>query len=225
MSFISQLMDFILHIDEHLVNIVKEYGTLTYAILFSIVFVETGLVIMPFLPGDSMLFAAGALAPQGALNIWILFIVLFAAAVIGDTVNYHIGKFLGLGVYNHPKLGKFIKKDHLDKAEDFFNTHGGKTIAIARFMPFIRTFIPFVAGASKMRYGYFITYNIVGAILWVGICLFAGFFFGNIKIVKDNFEIVLILIILVSVLPAVFSFLQSYFVRRKIKRNGSRNKN
>lgn len=205
MNIISQLLDFILHIDEHLVNIVKDYGTLTYGILFLIIFIETGLVIMPFLPGDSMLFAAATLAPQGALNIWILFIVCVLAAVIGDTVNYHIGKFIGLGIVNHPKLGRFIKEEHMIKATNFFNKYGGKTIVIARFMPFIRTFIPFVAGASRMRYSYFILYNIIGGALWVAICLGLGYFFGNIPVVKNNFEIVLIVIILVSVLPAVIS--------------------
>lgn len=210
MNIISQLMDFILHIDEHLVNIVKDYGTLTYGILFLIVFIETGLVIMPFLPGDSMLFAAATLAPQGALNIWILFIVCALAAIIGDTLNYHIGKFVGLGVSNHPTFGRFIKKEHLDKATHFFNKYGGKTIVMARFMPFIRTFIPFVAGASRMHYSYFILYNIIGAVLWVGICLGLGYFFGNIPVVKNNFEIVLILIILVSVLPAVISGIKAW---------------
>ncbi|WP_313018678.1 VTT domain-containing protein [Macrococcoides bohemicum] len=209
MSILTQLMDFILHIDEHLVNIVKDYGTLTYAILFGIVFVETGLVIMPFLPGDSMLFAAGALAPQGAINIWFLFILLSLAAIIGDTLNYHIGKWVGYGIVNHPKIGRLIKQDHMLKAENFFNTYGGKTIVIARFMPFIRTFIPFVAGASSMKYNYFILYNIIGAVAWVGICLAGGYFFGNIPVVKNNFEIVLILIILVSILPAVISVIKN----------------
>lgn len=215
MSLISQLIDFILHIDEHLVNIVKEYGTLTYAILFLIVFVETGLVIMPFLPGDSLLFAAATLAPQGALNIWILFIVCTIAAIIGDTVNYHIGKYIGLGIANHPKLGRFIKEEHLNKATYFFNKYGGKTIVIARFMPFIRTFIPFVAGASRMNYKYFITYNVVGALVWVGICLSLGYFFGNIPIVKNNFEIVLILIIFVSILPGIIGVINGMRGRNK----------
>ncbi|TDM04134.1 VTT domain-containing protein [Macrococcus carouselicus] len=215
MNIISQLMDFILHIDEHLIHIVSQYGTLTYGILFLIIFVETGLVIMPFLPGDSLLFAAAALAPQGALNIWILFSVCFIAAVIGDTLNYHIGKLVGLGVSNHPTFGRFIKEEHLLKATNFFNKYGGKTIVMARFMPFIRTFIPFVAGASRMHYTYFILYNIIGAFLWVAICLGLGYFFGNIPAVKDNFEIVLILIIVVSVLPAVISAIKGWKASRK----------
>ena len=215
MNLLATLIDFILHIDEHLINIVKDYGTTTYAILFLIIFVETGLVIMPFLPGDSLLFAAGALAPQGALNIWLLFIVCAVAAVIGDTVNYHIGKVTGLGVTNHQTFGRLIKTEHLAKATDFFNQYGGKTIVFARFMPFIRTFIPFVAGASRMNYSYFIIYNIIGAVLWVAICLGLGYFFGNIPIVKDNFEIVLIVIILVSILPAVISGLKGLTDRRK----------
>ncbi|TDM11856.1 VTT domain-containing protein [Macrococcus lamae] len=215
MNVISALIDFILHIDEHLINIVKDYGTLTYAILFLIIFVETGLVIMPFLPGDSLLFASAALAPQGALNIWLLFLVCTVAAVLGDTVNYHIGKAAGLGVTKHRTFGRFIKTEHLDKATDFFNKYGGKTIIMARFMPFIRTFIPFVAGASRMNYRYFIIFNIIGAVLWVGICLGLGYFFGNIPIVKDNFEIVLILIILVSVLPALVSGIRGLLNARK----------
>lgn len=209
MSILSQLLDFILHIDEHLVNIVRDYGGLTYAILFAIIFVETGLVIMPFLPGDSMLFAAGALAPQGALNIWLLFILLSLAAIIGDTLNYHIGKWVGYGIVNHPKIGRFIKQDHMLKAEAFFNKYGGKTILLARFMPLIRTFIPFVAGASNMKYSYFILYNVIGAVAWVGICLAGGYFFGNIPFVKNNFEIVLIVIILVSILPAVIGVINN----------------
>ncbi|GGA96181.1 cytochrome O ubiquinol oxidase [Macrococcus hajekii] len=215
MNLISQLIDFILHIDEHLIHLVSQYGTLTYGILFLIIFVETGLVMMPFLPGDSMLFAAAALAPQGALNIWILFVVCFVAAVIGDTLNYHIGKAVGLGVTKHPKFGRFIKEEHMIKATHFFNKYGGKTIVMARFMPFIRTFIPFVAGASRMHYSYFILYNIIGAFLWVAICLGLGYFFGNIPVVKDNFEIVLILIILVSVLPAIFSAFKAWRENRR----------
>ncbi|UTH14718.1 VTT domain-containing protein [Macrococcus equipercicus] len=215
MNIISSLIDFILHIDDYLVTIVKDYGTMTYAILFLIVFVETGLVIMPFLPGDSLLFAAAALAPQGALNIWLLFIVCVIAAVLGDTVNYHIGKAAGLGVTNHRTFGRFIKTEHLEKATTFFNKYGGKTIVMARFMPFIRTFIPFVAGASRMHYSYFILYNIIGAVVWVAVCLGLGYFFGNLPVVKNNFEVVLILIIVVSVLPAVISGIRGLMAGRQ----------
>ncbi|MEO4054544.1 DedA family protein [Solibacillus sp. CAU 1738] len=203
MSIIQGLIDFILHIDEHLVEIIQQFGAWSYGILFSVVFVETGVVIMPFLPGDSLLFASGALAAIGAFNLGLLLIVFFAAAVIGDTVNYHIGKTIGTSIPPESFLGKFIKKERMDAAQNFFNKHGGKTIVIARFMPFIRTFIPFVAGASRMNYKYFIVYNVVGAVLWVLSCTLIGYFFGNIPIIKENFSTVLILIIFISVLPAI----------------------
>ncbi|KAA1039566.1 cytochrome O ubiquinol oxidase [Macrococcus equipercicus] len=211
----TYLLDLMLHIDQYLVNLVKDYGVLTYAILFLMIFIETGLVVMPFLPGDSLLFAAAALAPQGALNIVLLFIICTLAAVIGDTVNYQIGKYAGLGITKSRNAGRFIKGEHLEKATRFFNAYGGKTIIMARFMPFIRTFIPFVAGASHMQYRYFLTYNIIGALLWVSICLGLGYFFGNIPVVKNNFEIVLIVIVLISVLPAVISGISAWLGSRK----------
>lgn len=208
MTIIQELISFILHIDEHLVEVIKNFGTGTYAILFLIVFVETGVVVFPFLPGDSLLFASGTFAAIGALNIAFLLIVFFIAAVIGDTVNYHIGKKVGTTIRPGSFLGKFIDQEKMTKAENFFNKYGGKTIVIARFMPFIRTFVPFVAGASRMNYRYFLIYNVVGAILWVGICTVAGYFFGNIPIVKNNFSTVILLIIFVSVLPAIISVIQ-----------------
>lgn len=214
MTIIQSLINFILHIDQHLVEIIQNFGVWSYAILFLIVFVETGLVIFPFLPGDSLLFASGALAAMDAFNIAVLLIVFFAAAVIGDTVNYHIGKKVGMTIKPGSLIGKIINQDKMNKAEDFFNRHGGKTIVIARFMPFIRTFVPFVAGASRMNYRYFLIYNIVGAVLWVGICTIAGFFFGNIPIVKDNFSTVLLLIIFLSVLPAIISIVKSRFPKK-----------
>lgn len=209
MSIIQGVIDFILHIDEHLVEIIQQFGAWSYGILFSIVFVETGVVIMPFLPGDSLLFASGTLAALGAFNLGLLIAIFFAAAVIGDTVNYHVGKAVGTSIPPNSFLGKVINKERMETAQNFFNKHGGKTIVIARFMPFIRTFIPFVAGASRMNYKYFIVYNVVGATLWVLSCTLLGYFFGNIPIIKDNFSTVLILIIIISVLPAIISALRA----------------
>ena len=214
MSIIQGLISFILHIDTHLIEIIDIFGVWSYAILFLIVFVETGLVIFPFLPGDSLLFASGAFAAVDAFNIVSLLIVFFTAAVIGDTVNYHIGKKVGTSIPPSSFLGKVINQERMQVAEAFFNKHGGKTIVIARFMPFIRTFAPFIAGASRMNYRYFITYNIVGAALWVGTCTMAGYLFGNIKIVKENFSTVLLLIIFLSVLPAIISIIQNRFSKK-----------
>ena len=209
MGLITSLIDFILHIDEHLVEIIQQFGNWSYGILFSIVFVETGLVIMPFLPGDSLLFASGALAALGAFSLPIVLVVFLAAAIIGDTVNYHIGQKVGTSIPEDSWFGRLVNKERMQIAQDFFNKHGGKTIVIARFMPFVRTFIPFVAGASRMNYGYFLMYNVVGAFLWVFICTLAGYFFGNIPIVKENFSTVLLLIIFVSVVPAIIGALKS----------------
>ena len=209
MGLITSLIDFILHIDEHLVEIIQQFGNWSYGILFSIVFVETGLVIMPFLPGDSLLFASGALAALGAFSLPIVLVVFLTAAIIGDTVNYHIGQKVGTSIPEDSWFGRLVNKERMQIAQDFFNKHGGKTIVIARFMPFVRTFIPFVAGASRMNYGYFLMYNVVGAFLWVFICTFAGYFFGNIPIVKENFSTVLLLIIFVSVVPAIIGALKA----------------
>lgn len=209
MGIIQGLISFILHIDEHLVDIIQNFGVWSYAILFLIVFIETGVVIFPFLPGDSLLFASGAFAAGGAFQLGLLMFVFFVAAVLGDTVNYQIGKKVGTSIPPNSLLGKWINQDKLHKSQQFFNKHGGKTIVIARFMPFIRTFAPFVAGASKMNYRYFITYNIAGAALWVTVATLLGYFFGNIPIVKDNFSTVLLLIIFVSILPGIISVLKS----------------
>ncbi|WP_338450393.1 VTT domain-containing protein [Niallia oryzisoli] len=208
MTIIQTIIDFILHIDEHLVEIIKNFGGWSYGIVFLIVFVETGLVIFPFLPGDSLLFASGALAAMGAFNIVFLFIIFLLAAVFGDTVNYHIGRKVGTTISHGSFMGRVINQDKMMKAEAFFNKHGGKTILIARFMPFIRTFVPFIAGASRMNYRYFLIYNVVGAAFWVGICTILGYFFGNIPIVKDNFSTVLLAIIFISVLPAIIGMIQ-----------------
>lgn len=209
MSIIQSLIDFILHIDEHLVEIIKEFGAWSYGILFAIVFTETGVVIFPFLPGDSLLFASGALAAQGAFSMMTLLIVFLTSAILGDTLNYHIGKKVGVSIPPKSFLGRVINQDRMYAAQQFFNKHGGKTIVMARFMPFIRTFIPFIAGASRMNYKYFIIYNVFGALLWVLSCVFLGYFFGNIPIIKDNFSTVIILIIIISVLPAVFGVIKS----------------
>ena len=209
MGLITSLIDFILHIDEHLVEIIQQFGNWSYGILFTIVFVETGLVIMPFLPGDSLLFASGALAALGAFSLPIVLVVFLTAAIIGDTVNYHIGQKVGTSIPEDSWFGRLVNKERMQIAQDFFNKHGGKTIVIARFMPFVRTFIPFVAGASRMNYGYFLLYNVVGAFLWVFICTLAGYFFGNIPIVKENFSTVLLLIIFVSVVPAIIGALKA----------------
>ena len=205
MEILKNLIDIFLHLDEYLSSIITAYGTWTYAILFIVIFIETGLVIMPFLPGDSLLFAAGTFAALGSLNIWLLVGLLIGAAFLGDTVNYFIGHYLGQRAYNI----KWIKKEYFDKTHAFFEKHGGKAIFLARFVPIVRTFAPFVAGIGKMTYGYFITYNIVGGAVWVLLFTFTGYLFGNIPFVKKNFEYVIIVIILVSVLPMLFEWLKS----------------
>lgn len=209
MMLIEHLISFIVHIDEHLIEIIRDFGNWTYGILFAIIFVETGLVIFPFLPGDSLLFAAGTFAALGSLNYSLLIAVFFFAAVIGDSVNYEIGKKIGTTIRPNTFMGKMINPEKMQKAQDFFNKHGGKTILIARFMPFIRTFIPFVAGASRMKYSYFLMYNVIGAAVWVVVCTTLGYFFGNIPIIRDNFSTVIILIIFLSVVPAVIGYFKS----------------
>jgi membrane-associated protein len=204
------LFDLFLHLDEHLANIINQYGVWTYAILFLIIFMETGFVVTPFLPGDSLLFAAGSLVPFSDLNIWLLLVLLIIAAIAGDTVNYWIGHYLGDRAYNI----KWIKKEYLDRTHAFFQKHGGKTIFLARFVPIVRTFAPFVAGMGKMSYGYFFSYNVFGGIVWVLLFTLLGYFFGNIPFVKANFELVIIAIILVSVVPAVWEAMKA---RREIR--------
>lgn len=207
-----ELLDFILHVDAHLLEFITDYGVWIYAILFLIIFVETGLVVMPFLPGDSLLFAAGALAAStGAMNPYILVILLFVAAVLGDTLNYHIGKFIGPRVFEIES--RFINKKHLMYTQKFFEKHGGKTIIFARFVPFARTFAPFVAGAGHMNYKYFLSFNIIGAICWVGSFVILGYLFGNMPIVKDNFTHLIFGIIIISVLPGIIGF-----IRQKLKK-------
>jgi membrane-associated protein len=197
MEQIKFLIDLFLHLDEYLARIILDYGMWTYAILFFVIFMETGFVVTPFLPGDSLLFAAGTFAALGSLNVWLIVGLLFIAAVLGDAANYTIGHYLGERAYNI----KWIKKEYLDKTHAFFEKHGGKAIFLARFVPIVRTFAPFVAGIGKMTYGYFATYNIVGGAVWVTLFTLLGYFFGNLSFVKQNFELVIVAIILISVVP------------------------
>lgn len=207
MSFLYTAIDFILHLDKYLNIIIDKFGPWTYVILFSIVFIETGVVIMPFLPGDSLIFAAGTFSAIGNLNIITIFLSLWAAAVIGDNLNYRIGKFIGSKIYEKDNL-RFIKKEHLDKTNKFYEKHGGFAVIIARFMPIIRTFSPFVAGIGEMKYSKFLFFDILGGALWVGIFSFAGFLFGNLPFVKKNFSLIAIGIVLISITPAVIAFIK-----------------
>ena len=206
MSLIQTLIEYILHLDKFLGQIIQQYGTWTYLLLFLVIFMETGFVVTPFLPGDSLIFAAGTFAGMGYLNIAILFIVLCAAAILGDTVNYWIGHYIGPRAFSGNI--RFLKKEYLDRTHAFYEKHGGKTIIIARFIPIIRTFAPFVAGVGAMTYGKFITYNLVGGVLWVALFTFLGYFFGSLPFVRDNFTFVILAIVFISVLPAVFEFLR-----------------
>jgi membrane-associated protein len=207
MDLVHWIVDFLLHLDRHLAQVISTYGTWTYALLFAIVFMETGLVVTPFLPGDSLLFAAGSFAALGALDVRLLFALLVFAAVLGDNLNYAIGRYLGPKVF-HYERSRFFNPDHLRKTHGFYEKYGVKTIIIARFVPIVRTFSPFVAGVGAMSYPRFLAFDVVGGILWVGICVFAGYFFGNLPVVKQNFTLVILAIILVSILPAVFEFLR-----------------
>ena len=197
---LASLIDFVLHIDQHLIELTQTYGLWIYAILFLIVFCETGLVVTPFLPGDSLLFAAGAVAALGGMNVHIAAGLLLAAAVIGDAVNFAIGKYFGEKLFAKPD-SRVFKREYLDKTHAFYEKYGGKTIILARFVPIVRTFAPFVAGMGNMHYGRFIRYNVIGALMWVGLLTYAGYFFGELPVVKNNFGLVVIGIIMVSVLP------------------------
>ncbi len=218
MELIHWTIDLVLHFHLHLQQFIADYGPLTYLILFVIIFCETGLVVTPILPGDSLLFAAGAFAAldsPDSLNLGLLFLLLGVAAVLGDAVNYAIGNFMGPRVLNRD--GRFLKKKYLDRTHQFYERYGGKTIILARFVPIVRTFAPFLAGVGSMSYLKFASYNIIGAILWISLCLFSGYFFGNIDWVKKNFEVVLLAIIFISILPAI---IEAWRIRRHEKSGG-----
>lgn len=207
MEALSFLFDFIIHLDSHLTEIIEKFGIWTYLILFLIIFLETGVVVTPILPGDSLLFAVGAFAALGTLNLGWLFVLLCVAAILGDSVNYAIGKYVGPKVFC-AEDGMFFKKAYLEKTRLFYEKHGNKTIVLARFVPIVRTFAPFVAGIGSMNYPLFLFYNVIGGVLWVSVCLLAGFFFGNIPIVKENFSVVVLLIVFVSVVPVIIEFIK-----------------
>jgi membrane-associated protein len=206
-DLLKHLVDYILHVDVHLNELIVAYGTWTYAILFAIVFCETGFVVTPFLPGDSLLFAAGAFAAVGSLDSSWLFLLLSAAAIAGDTVNYGVGAFVGPKIF-HKEHVRFLNREYLDRTHRFYEKHGGKTIVIARFMPIIRTFAPFVAGIGKMTYAKFLSFNVVGGMLWVGSFVYAGYYFGTMPAVKRNFTFVVAAIIVISTIPPIIEFLR-----------------
>ncbi|HUH13761.1 MAG TPA: DedA family protein [Longimicrobiales bacterium] len=202
MDLLRSIVDLFLHLDQHLSRVIAAYGAWTHIILFLIVFAETGLVITPFLPGDSLLFAAGTFAALGALDVRLIIVLLIVAAIIGDTVNYWVGAWIGPRAFSGRI--RWLRQDYLERTHAFYEKHGGKTIILARFVPIIRTFAPFVAGVGAMSYGKFILYNVVGAVLWVGIFVLGGYYFGNIPTVRENFTLVILAIILLSVMPIVF---------------------
>jgi membrane-associated protein len=209
---VTELLDLLLHVDVYLLDLVANYGIWIYAILFLIVFAETGLVVTPFLPGDSLLFAAGALAASGALDPGGVVLLLITAAILGDAVNYAIGRVVGTRIIHlsqtDPRWGRWVQPAYVARAHQFFERHGGKAIVLARFMPIVRTFVPFVAGVAEMRYPAFALYNVTGAVTWVGVCVGAGYVFGNVPIVKENFSLVALGIVIVSILPMVFEYLK-----------------
>ena len=207
MEFFSFIIDFILHIDQHLTELAAQYGVWIYGILFLIIFCETGLVVMPLLPGDSLLFAAGSIAAIGEMNIHLMVVLLIIAAILGDAVNFMIGKFFGEKLFANPN-SKIFKQSHLQKTQQFYAKHGGKTIILARFIPIVRTFAPFVAGMGHMTYHHFLAYNVIGGVLWVTIFSYLGYFFGNLPIVKDNLSLVLIAIIVLSILPGIIEIIR-----------------
>ncbi len=215
MEIVKAIIDFIMHIDEHLVTILNNFGAFSYVIMFLIIFAETGLVVLPFLPGDSLLFVIGALSVKGGFNIFVIYPILLFAAIIGDSVNYYLGHKLGRRAFQS-KYVPFINQDHLDKTEAFYEKHGGRTIIIARFIPIIRTFAPFVAGIGKMSYKEFMTYNLVGGFAWVTLFTFAGYFFGNLPAIKENFTYVIFGIIILSVMPPIYEYIVT---KKEAKKN------
>lgn len=207
MESAKYLIDIFVHLDKHLSDLTQAYGALTYGILFLIIFCETGLVVTPFLPGDSLLFAAGALAGLNALDIFKLLPIMFLATFLGDNVNYHLGKFIGAKIVAKENL-KLIKREHIEKTQSFYDKYGGATVIIARFVPIVRTFAPFVAGIGKMKYSKFLSFSVFGSILWTTLCTTTGYFFGNLEIVKNNFSLVCLAIIAISVMPAIVTILK-----------------
>src|SRR5512135_1481336 len=218
MGQIKFLIDVFLHLDSYLANIISQYGAWTYGLLFFVIFMETGFVITPFLPGDSLIFAAGTFAALGSLNVWWLLVLCMIAAIGGDTVNYWIGHYLGDRAYNI----KWIKKEYLDRTHAFFEKHGGKTIFLARFVPIVRTFALFVAGMGRMSYGYFFSYNVFGGLTWVFLFTLMGYFFGNLPFVQKNFELVIVAILVISVVPILYEFIKA---RRESKAEKAAAKN
>jgi len=216
MQILLKIVDLFLHLDKYLSEVISTYGLWTYGLLFFVIFMETGFVVTPFLPGDSLIFAAGTFAALGALNPFVLYLLLAAAAILGDTANYWIGHAIGERAFSGEI--KWIKKEYMERTHAFFEKHGGKTIFLARFVPIIRTFAPFVAGVGKMSYGYFISYNVFGGLTWVALFLAAGYFFGNIPFVKHNFSLVIIAIILISLVPMVVEALKSRKGKGKSKK-------
>ncbi len=205
MEFITNFIDLFLHLDTHLNAVIRDYGVWTYLILFIIIFCETGLIVTPILPGDSLLFAAGTFAASGALDMTWLLVLLIVAAILGDAVNYTVGHFMGPKVFAQED-SRIFKKEYLERTHQFYEKYGGKTIIIARFVPIVRTFAPFVAGVGSMTYGKFASYNVIGAVVWVTVCVFAGYVFGNLPIVKENFTLVILGIIFVSILPGIIEY-------------------
>lgn len=217
METIKSFINAFLHLDKSLAQIINTYGTGTYLLIFAVIFCETGLVVIPFLPGDSLVFAAGSFAANSDkyhLNIWILYIVLCFAAVLGDTVNYHIGKLIGSSIMQKEKV-LFIKKEYLERTHKFYEKHGGKTIILARFIPIIRTFAPFVAGAGEMTYLHFISFNLIGGVSWITLMLFLGYLFGGFPIVKNHFEIVIFAIVFISILPGIIEYIRQKKITKK----------
>jgi membrane-associated protein len=218
MELITNFIDIILNLDKYLVELVSRYGTFSYAILFAIIFCETGLVVTPFLPGDSLLFAVGALASTGALDVYIVAVLLMLAAIIGDSTNYWIGYLIGPRVFSS-ESSRWLNRSHLERTRKFYEKYGVKTVVIARFMPIVRTFAPFVAGIGRMNYLRFLTFSVLGSILWIGSFVTAGYLFGNIPVVKDNFTLVVLAIIVISILPAVIEAVRARREKSEVKVN------
>ncbi|WP_100487362.1 VTT domain-containing protein [Sporolactobacillus pectinivorans] len=217
MSSLSWILDVFLHIDKFLLQIVNQYGMWTYGILFLVIFIETGLVICPFLPGDSLLFAAGAIAAHNSsgINLLALIVLIIFAAVLGDTVNYWIGREIGQGLESHHMLNRLINKEKMDRAQQFFNKYGGFAVFIGRFIPFIRTFIPFIAGGSRMRYPFFFLYNVLGGAAWSLVGLLAGYLFGQIPVIKAHFSLIMLLIVFISLIPILLVWINHTFRKKK----------